>query len=560
MDINKAKITRAVKRVCAGDGKAFETLYNLTSKQAYFTALKIVKSVHDAEDVLQESYITVLDRISALESPESFMSWFNMIVANKAKEMLRKNNRYVFVNDIAASNEGETAVFDSFDDGKDFFIPGEEIEKHELKEQVMKLIDGLSDEKRMVVLLYYYNDLSISQIAEAVGAKENTVKTRLHYAKKDLLCGIQEYEKNYGKLLGVVPVAIIIWALKSSSVTTSAVFVASGAASATFAAITAKSALLGSAAAKAATGGGFAAKIIGLTTVQKAVAAATTVAVVSTAAGTTVAMTNNNIKEKTTETVVFDISEVTVFEHNFDDEEETVIPVTDSKVALVTAGSSLSLLSEAAVSESKTAAVKAVSETRKVTVSESTSRFNNRKASLTRKETTLVASSTDAQKKQTQTYAEQGSSNKSVTEKTTAQPVATVKSETTTATRSAATEKSTSPSKAATKATTKSTTKNTTKPATSKPSSSDTGVTAAEPEATTEKIKSATVNIKITQSGKYADTVRVTLDSGKTFTFADAKSLVENKGYDTTFAEYSGDSLPLTAESDRTYNITVDVE
>lgn len=68
------------------------------------------------------------------------------------------------------------------------------------------------------------------------------------------------------------------------------------------------------------------------------------------------------------------------------------------------------------------------------------------------------------------------------------------------------------------------------------------------------------MTITITQSGSYADTTTVTLDDGDTFTFSDAKSAVAAQGYDTTYAEYSGGSLPITAEGGRSYSITIDVE
>ena len=266
MNTDNKKIAKAVKRICAGDGNAFETLYNLTAKSAYFTALKIVRSEHDAEDVLQESYMTVLDKINTLDKPESFMSWFNMIVANKAKESLRKNNKFVFVDVDNPSGEAGEPPAEAFEENNPEFIPGAEIEQRELREQVMSLIDNLSDDKRTIILLYYYNDLSVKQIAESLDLKEGTVKSRLYHARAELSEGIKEYESKHLKLLSIAPVALIIWALKASSVTTSAAFVMSGAASATFAAITAQSAVTGSAiAGAAATGGGIAAKVIGFT-------------------------------------------------------------------------------------------------------------------------------------------------------------------------------------------------------------------------------------------------------------------------------------------------------
>ena len=74
------------------------------------------------------------------------------------------------------------------------------------------------------------------------------------------------------------------------------------------------------------------------------------------------------------------------------------------------------------------------------------------------------------------------------------------------------------------------------------------------------KPKTASLKLIITQGGEYADTVGVTLTEGERFTFDDAKAAAEEKGYDTAFAEYSGEKLPLTAAADKNYIVTIDVE
>ena len=96
MAIDKALLTQEVINLQNGDGKAFETVYNMTNETAYFTALKIVRNEDDAQDILQDSYIKVLEKISTLDNPEVFMSWFNMIVANNARNFLRKQNPVLF--------------------------------------------------------------------------------------------------------------------------------------------------------------------------------------------------------------------------------------------------------------------------------------------------------------------------------------------------------------------------------------------------------------------------------------------------------------------------------
>lgn len=590
MEIETKKLIKAVKRVQSGDGKAFETLYNLTSKPAYFTALKIVKSVHDAEDVLQESYIAVLDKINTLESPEAFIGWFNMIVANKAKEFLRKNNKYVFADEDAGEDIDSLALPDSLENNYDEFSPGSGIEQQELKEQVMNLIDGLSDEKRTVVLLYYYNELSIKQIAESLDIKEGTVKSRLYYAKEELARGITEYEKKYGKLLGIAPAAILIWALQTTSVSTSAVFVASGAASATFAAITAHSALAGSAAAT----GGIAAKVIGYTAVQKAVAAAATMAIVGGAAGTTVAIKNNakdippllEISETQTE-IPSSEEYFLIREEKADAAKEQLsrplrksastsatatIPVTAEEKKPETGVNETAAETSAHPSDDRDRDITSTTKIR-ITAAKAAAATQPAQAQTTaapagnavKAETTHPAQETTQTKV---TLAGVKAASRSSGEKTAATSTHN-QSTTATAPKPATTsaQKSTMSAQAnttTTRAAVKTTHKSYNEPdsVTEKETKAESTTSSAPHEAQTQAPKRGTaeINITITQGGEYADSISLTVSEGDEFTFADAKSAVEAKGYDTAFAEYSGVRLPLTVEKDKAYNLTVDVE
>ncbi len=253
MEIDKKQLSKLVLKYQAGDGKAFEQIYNLTNKSAYFTALKITKNEEDAKDVLQEAYVKLLDTINKLEKPESFVSWFNMIVANKAKDFMRKNNPNLFTdNVIKGDGEEEYSVFDTIAEDNEEFIPGAGIEQTELQRDVMALVDGLSDEKRTAVLLYYYNGMTTRQIATSLRVNENTVKSRLVQARKDLAKSVKELEKKNGKLLGVAPIPVVIWALKGASVQAAATFHASGIAASIYASITAAKPFAGAKASSAA--------------------------------------------------------------------------------------------------------------------------------------------------------------------------------------------------------------------------------------------------------------------------------------------------------------------
>lgn len=274
MNIDKRQIAELVVKIQNGDDKAFENLYNFTYQAAYYTAVKILKDEDSAEDVLQESYIKILGKIKTIEKPESFMSWFNMIVANESKNFLRKTRPDFFA--VFENDEGEEySAAELIEDDSEEFKPGAEFEKDELQKTVMSFIDSLSDEKRSVIILSYYNDMPIKEIAASLNISEGTVKSRLFNAKKELADKISTYEKKHGKLLGVAIVPIIKWALKYNSATVAAALAKSGVAAAIFSSITAKAVITG----------GIITKIAGLSLVQKVVAG---IAAVTVIAGTSV--------------------------------------------------------------------------------------------------------------------------------------------------------------------------------------------------------------------------------------------------------------------------------
>lgn len=250
MDMDSEKLSEWVVKYQNGDGKAFEQIYNMTCRPAKFTALKILNNNEaDAEDVLQDCYIKIMDKMASLQNPKVFMSWFNMIVANQAKSYIRKNNPRFYTeekepDDINLDDEWEKEFGDfvrahiesnnTFSETKkrslnvenpledyEKFLPENDVEREELRKTVMAMIDGLSPEKKTVVILFYYSNMTTREISESIGVSENTIKSRLVQAKKDISKAVLAYEKNKGKILGASPTAIIGWVLKNSAVSTS---------------------------------------------------------------------------------------------------------------------------------------------------------------------------------------------------------------------------------------------------------------------------------------------------------------------------------------------------
>lgn len=290
MDGNKQEIAQWVRRLQNGDMQAFNSLYAATNDSGYFTALKILKDPDEAQDVLQESYIAVLEKIGDLQSPETFVSWFHQIVANRAKNALVKKKPALF-----QTQEQEQAYTDFVPDEDEAFQPQASVDQADLRDQVMQIVDGLSDDKRACVLLFYYNELSIADIAATMEVPENTVKTRLFQARKDIRKGVEALQKKNVCLRSAAPVSLVIWALRMAQKSEGGAFSAGPAAALVLQEVTAASAgtAAAGAAGTAATAGTFVAKLTAMTAAQKVIAGVVAAGIVTGAAAGTTAVVRN---------------------------------------------------------------------------------------------------------------------------------------------------------------------------------------------------------------------------------------------------------------------------
>ncbi len=268
MEIDFKRTAELVVQIQNGDDSAFEELYHLTSKRAFFIAKEFVKNEDDAEDILQDSYIKALAKINELENPETFVSWFNRIVANKSKDYIKKKKPSLFECD-------EDEAYEVIADENTTFSPEENVDKEDLRKTVMQALDELSEDKKACIVMMYYEENSIGEIAECLEIPEGTVKTRLYHGRNELRRCFER--AGVTSLYSAAPIGIIIWALRRSAQTAQASFAASPAYTSVLAGV--KAAAVSTAAAATAAG----------TATAGTAAAAATVSSAATAAGGAVA-------------------------------------------------------------------------------------------------------------------------------------------------------------------------------------------------------------------------------------------------------------------------------
>lgn len=205
--------TEAIDLARAGEERGYGFLYEKTYKSKYYLALQYMKNEEEAEDVLQEAYMKAFAKIDTLENPEAFPGWLGMIVVNTAKNMLGKKHPVLF-SDLAVDEEGEQFEYQIEDDDLEV-QPELSYTRQETKELVHELIDSLSEEQRLCVLMFHIEGIPISKIAQAMECSENTVKSRLNYGRKNLRVKAEELQKKGYKLYSVAPLPLFLMLLRS---------------------------------------------------------------------------------------------------------------------------------------------------------------------------------------------------------------------------------------------------------------------------------------------------------------------------------------------------------
>lgn len=197
-----------IKLAITGDPQAFERLYNQTIKGAYYVSKKFMGKDEAAEDVLQDAYIKVYKKINTYKSG-NFQGWVDTIVANTCRDHLKKENPLLFSQ--MEDDESENYILNSIEETNTEFIPDIKTDYTETKRMVMDIIDALPVPQRMSVVLFYYEQMNIKEIANVCECSDNTIKSRLNYGKKYIKTEVEKLESKGIKLHCAPIFPFLLW-------------------------------------------------------------------------------------------------------------------------------------------------------------------------------------------------------------------------------------------------------------------------------------------------------------------------------------------------------------
>ncbi len=198
-----------LRRAKAGDREALEEIYLATAPEVWRTVCALLRQEQDAADVMQDTYLKAFSRLDQLESAGSLGPWVRQIAANTARDHLRRKKPLLF-SDLQA----EDGPLPEQEDDRLDELPEASLDRSETRRLVREMLDTLTDAQRLVIGMYYYQELSVREIAAQLEIPQATVKGQLRLGRQKIEKQVRRLEEQGVRLCGAAPLAFFRWAFR----------------------------------------------------------------------------------------------------------------------------------------------------------------------------------------------------------------------------------------------------------------------------------------------------------------------------------------------------------
>lgn len=158
--------TDLVNQAIQGDREAFIRLIRDIENSLYNTAKSMLRKEEDVADAIQETILNAYKSVHTLREPRYFKTWLFRILINECNTMLSRRSLSTAYAEVPSEKQEHSSPYDEVD--------------------MREAVDHLEESKRIVVVLHYFEDLSLRQVADALNISESAVKMRLTRARQDL--------------------------------------------------------------------------------------------------------------------------------------------------------------------------------------------------------------------------------------------------------------------------------------------------------------------------------------------------------------------------------------
>ena len=199
-----------LERAQKEDPDAISVLYIRTYDCVYTTLKILIRDEETVLDLVQDTYLKGIQNLGQLREADKFRPWIKRIARNLGVDHLRKKKVVLF----SQMEEDADAPVD-FEDDRTASLPEEMLDQRETARLMREILAGLNPEQRVVVEMYYYDQMSVRKIAGNLGISENTVKSRLLYGRRKIEASVKTLEKQGTKLYGLAPVPFLLFLFKN---------------------------------------------------------------------------------------------------------------------------------------------------------------------------------------------------------------------------------------------------------------------------------------------------------------------------------------------------------
>ncbi|MBQ6734026.1 MAG: sigma-70 family RNA polymerase sigma factor [Lachnospiraceae bacterium] len=208
-EFNKTLIDGAMR----GDTQAETKLYNATYNHVYALIKSMIKDEDTVLDLLQDSYVKAFRSLHQLQEANKFRPWLKTIAKNRTMDYFRERKQVLFSDMTPLDDEDASA---EFEDTNPDAMPDVVMDRQETARLLAEILDSLPDDQRGVISMFYYGQMSVKEIASALGLNEKTVSSRLIYGRNKIKTQVLELEKRGTKLYGLAPLPFLLFLLRKN--------------------------------------------------------------------------------------------------------------------------------------------------------------------------------------------------------------------------------------------------------------------------------------------------------------------------------------------------------
>ena len=205
-----------------GDQDAVSALYEKTYSKVYYTVKSMIKDEDAVFDIVQDTYIKAFAHLDSFQGDTKFLPWVRQIAANTARDWLKKKRPMLFT-ELRSDDDTDTPVEELFPDDRSENLPEQVIDQEETTRLLREILEELPEDQRAAIGMFYYEELSVKEIAAAMNVSESAVKSRLMYGRNKIEKKVRELEKQGTKLYGLSPLPFLLLLFRSQKASAAAV-------------------------------------------------------------------------------------------------------------------------------------------------------------------------------------------------------------------------------------------------------------------------------------------------------------------------------------------------